>query len=481
MKRLLLILPALQEVLSREYRQIKYSLFPPLSLLTLAGLTPPGRWETIVRDEHVEPVDVEGDVDLVAMTVYISSAHRAWALADAYRRRGVPVVAGGIHPTTRPGEALEHVDAVCIGPAESVWQEILDDADHGRLKRLYHGAIRGSAALVPTARRVPMNHGAYLVPNTIVTSRGCPHACDFCYKSGFWGPRYYEARPIDDVRAELDTFDGRFAFVLDDNFLANRSHARRVFELLRERGMVWQAAGSLDIAREPGFLGEAYAAGCRSLFVGFESISRESLRSANKRVNASADYAEAIRRFHDAGLMINGSFVFGFDADDAAVFDRTVAFAIEHKIETATFHIMTPYPGTPVFERLESAGRLLHRDWSRYDTRHAVYRPARMTPDELEAGYRRAYRDFYRFGSIVQRARGLPAPLKRIGYNVAWKKMDTLWAAIIHAGLLPVVRPVFERCLARSTRSRGAIQSGGGRRLSAIARGPSPVGTSITV
>jgi len=451
-RRLLLALPALQEVLTRDFRQIKYSLFPPLSLLTLAGMTPDERYDITVRDEHVEPIEADGDFDLVGIKAYVSSAGRAYDLADAYRRRGAKVVLGGIHPTTLPEEAARHADAVCLGPAETAWPQILADFERGELRQFYRGRCDGSAALVPQARRDLMNPRAYLVRNTMVTSRGCPHCCAFCYKASFWGERYYETRPMADLERELATLDGRFVFFLDDNLLGSRRHARELFGLLRGSGMVWQAAGSLDVARDPALLHAAYDAGCRSLFVGFESLSPENMRRAGKAVNAATDYAQAVRRFHDAGIMVNGSFVFGFDCDGPDVFDRTVEFAIESRIETATFHILTPFPATAAFARIEAEGRLLHRNWALYDTRHAVFAPRRMTPGQLEAGYDRAYHDFYRFGSILRRSLGLPAPLKRLAYNIVWKRVDPLWAAVIQCGVLPWVRPLFERVLAHGTR-----------------------------
>ena len=239
-----------------------------------------------------------------------------------------------------------------------------------------------------------MNPRAYLVRHTMVTSRGCPHACDFCYKSSFWGPTYYEPRPMAEVERELSRIDDHLVFFLDDNLLANRRHARAMFDVLRGSGIVWQAAASLDVARDPKYLEEAYRAGCRSLFVGFESLSPENMRGNNKPVNAATDYAEACRRFHDAGIMINGSFVFGFDCDGPDVFDRTVEFTVENKILTASFHVLTPLPGTRAFDRLEAEGRILHRNWRRYDTCHAVFRPRRMTPEQLDAGYCRAKRQF---------------------------------------------------------------------------------------
>jgi radical SAM superfamily enzyme YgiQ (UPF0313 family) len=450
-KTILFVLPALQEVRSQEFRQIKYSLFPPLSLLTLAGLVPNDRYELLVRDEHVEDVFVDRDVDLVVMTVYVSSARRAYEISDHYRARGAKVLLGGIHPTTLPEEAAQHSDGVCLGPGESVFPQMLEDFECGHLKRYYHGHRARDISNVPLARRDLMNRSKYLVPNTVVASRGCPYSCDFCYKESFWGKGYYRFRPLSEIRKELDTFKHKFVFFLDDNLMGHRKEARRLFSVLKEYDFIWQAAASLDTAYTPGFLDEAYACGCRSLFVGFESITKANMARANKHQNTKYDYAGAIERFHDAGIMINGSFVYGFDGDDPDVFARTTEFVIQNKIETATFHILTPFPGTRLFAKLEAEGRILHRDWDRYDTRHAVFQPTSMTPHQLEEGYWWSYEQFYSYRAILRRSLGLPNPVKRILYNVGWKKMDALWDFAIRHNLIEHVLPAFEFALARDT------------------------------
>ncbi len=468
-KRLLLILPALQQRHDYEFRLVKYSRFPPLSLLTIAGLTPEDEWEILVRDEHIESSEVGVDVDLVGIQTYISCANRAYELARLWRGRGAKVVLGGLHPTSMPDEAGAHADAIVLGPAETVWAEVLDDFKRGRLQKVYRGRSQGSAALAPLPRRDLMNRRGYLIRHTMVTSRGCPHACDFCYKSSFWGPTYYEQRPMAQIERELATVDDGLVFFLDDNLLASRRHARALFQVLRGSGLVWQAAASLDVTRDPGYLEEAYEAGCRSLFVGFESIWPENMRGNNKKVNAATDYAAACRRFHEAGIMINGSFVFGFDCDGPDVFDRTVEFAIENKILTATFHILTPLPGSRAFERLDAEGRLLHRQWDYYDTDHAVFRPLGMSPEELEAGHKQAYRDFGTYGSIFRRCVGLPGTLKRIAYNVAWSRVDPLWVAIIRLGLMPMATRIFNRVLRWNTQP-GRQASGAGTQEEALLR-----------
>lgn len=454
-RRLLLILAAVVQPDEPHYRLIKYSEFPPLGLMTIAGLTP-DNWEITLRDENVESSEIDGEMDLVGIQAYISSAARAYELAGKWRSRGAKVVLGGLHPTSMPEEAAAHADAVCIGPAETVWREILEDFENGRLRKFYRGQCEGSAALAPIPRRDLMNPRAYLVPHTMVASRGCPHSCDFCYKRSFWGPVYYEQRPMADIDRELSMVNDHLVFFLDDNLLGSRRFARALFEVLRGSGIVWQAAASLDVARDRRYLDEAYRAGCRSLFLGFESLSPENMWNNNKPVNATADYAEICRRFHDAGIMINGSFMFGFDWDGPDVFERTVEFADRNKILTASFHILTPLPGTTAFERLEAEGRLLHRDWKLYDTYHAVFRPRRMTPGQLDAGLVLAKRRFGEYGSILRRSLGLPGSLKRIAYNLAWMKVDPLWIAIIRAGLMPYATRIFERILRLSTRAAGS-------------------------
>jgi radical SAM superfamily enzyme YgiQ (UPF0313 family) len=453
MKTILLVLPALQEVLSQEFRQIKYSLFPPLSLLTLAGLIPEEEYRLLVRDEHIEDVIVDDEVDLVVMTVYVSSAKRAYQISDLYRARGAKVLLGGIHPTTAPHEAMLHADSICVGPAESVFRQMLEDYEKGSLQRCYEGDRTIDLSAIPVARRDLMNPNRYLVRNTIVTSRGCPYSCHFCYKESFWGRNYYKFRPLEDIRRELDTFKQKFVFFLDDNLMGNRRQARSLFALLKEYGFIWQAAASLDAAYTPGFLEEAYECGCRSLFIGFESMTKANMESCNKPQNRKFDYEDAIKRLHDAGIMINGSFVYGLDHDTPDVFARTLDFAIENKIETATFHILTPFPGTRTFARFEREGRILHKDWERYDTRHAVFRPRLMTPSQLEQGYWRSYREFYSCRSILKRSIGLPNPLKRVAYNVGWKKVDSLWNLIIEHNLIGYVLPLFEFVLGTDTRS----------------------------
>jgi radical SAM superfamily enzyme YgiQ (UPF0313 family) len=444
-----LILPALTEATSPFWRPIKYSLFPPLGLATLAGYLDPDDDVTIC-DEHVEPLDLDDAPDLVVIQVYITSARRAYAIADRYRARGVPVVLGGLHVTSLPGEAAAHADAIFLGPGEDTWPQFLADRRAGRAARVYRSRVRTLEG-VPPIRRDLIKRRLYLVPNSIVVSRGCPHVCDFCYKEAFFeGGRGFYTQAVDAALAEIERLPGRHLYFLDDHLFGNPRFAAALFDGMRGMGRLWQGAGTVNAVLAPRLLERAVAAGLRSLFVGFETLDAGNLVEQRKYQNLRRDYDAATRRLHDLGVMINGSFVFGMDGDDASVFDRTVAWAIGRGIETATFHVLTPYPGTALHARMEAQGRITTRDWDRYDTRHAVFTPARMSAAALERGYRHAYKEFYRWSSIARGAAAhadLVAGLRHAAYAAGWKKFEPLWDLVIRARRTALMLPVLETIL----------------------------------
>jgi radical SAM superfamily enzyme YgiQ (UPF0313 family) len=290
------------------------------------------------------------------------------------------------------------------------------------------------------------------VPNSIVVSRGCPHRCDFCYKEPFFrGGRSFYTQAVDQALAEIEALPGRHLYFLDDHLLADRHFAAALFEGMRGMDRVWQAAGTVQSVLASGLLESAAEAGLRSLFVGFETLNSDNLRQQHKCHNLNRDYELAIRRLQEAGVMINASFVFGMDEDDDGVFERTVEWAVAQGIETATFHILTPYPGTALHARIEAAGRITTQDWDLYDTRHAVFRPARMSAERLEAGYWQAYRDFYRWGSILRSVAAkqrLTQRLRHFAYTVGWKKCEPLWDLAIRAKRVCNLLPALEAVLA---------------------------------
>lgn len=450
--RVTMLLPALTEATSPLFRPIKYSLFPPLGLATLAGYLDPSD-EVRILDEHVERIDdaVAGDrPDLVVIQVYITSARRAYELADRYRERGVFVALGGLHVTSLPDEAAAHADAIFLGPGEDTWPRFLDEFRRGESARRYVSTERTLHGL-PPIRRDLIKRERYLVPNSIVVSRGCPHHCDFCYKDAFFsGGKSFYTQLVDDALAEIERLPGRHLYFLDDHLLGNRRFAEALFDGMAGMGRVWQAASTVDAILAPGLLEKAAAAGMRSCFVGFETINAGNLAEQRKRQNVGRSYEAVARRLHDAGVMVNASFVFGMDGDGPDVFDRTVEWAVGVGLETATFHIMTPYPGTALFRRMVAADRIVHRDWDRYDTRHVVYRPQGLTPAQLEAGYWRAYRDFYRWRSIWRGASGKPARyrLRHLAYAGGWKKFEPVWDALIRTRHVLHALPLLEKTLA---------------------------------
>lgn len=427
-------------------RPIKYSLFPPIGLATLAAYLRNDD-EVDIQDEHVEALDLAGRPDLVVIQVYVTSARRAYRLADSYRARGVHVALGGLHVTSLPMEAARHADTIFIGPGEDTWPAFLEDFRQGRPAPVYRSRRRTLDGLPPVRRDLIKRH-LYLVPNSIVVSRGCPHACDFCYKDAFFkGGRAFYTQTVDAALAEIERLPGRHLYFLDDHLLGAPRFAAALFDAMRGMRRLWQAAATVSSVLAPNLLEKAVASGLRSLFVGFETLDPANLLDQRKHQNLHRGYGAAIARLHDLGVMINASFVFGMDQDDESVFERTVEWAIGQGIETATFHILTPYPGTALHGRMAAQGRLLTDDWDLYDTRHAVFQPSRMSAGVLEAGYRRAYRDFYRWSSILRGAwghEGLRARLRHAAYAGGWKKFEPLWDWLIRARRVGAMLPLLE-------------------------------------
>ena len=446
------VLPALTEATSPYWRPIKYSLFPPLGLATLASYLRPDE-EAVIVDEHVEPLTTDDEPDLVVIQVYITNAYRAYSIADTYRARGVFVALGGLHVTSLPAEAAPHADAIFTGPGDQTFPAFLADLRAGRPQPVYRST--GGRALddIPPIRRDLIQRRRYLVPNSIVVTRGCPQHCDFCYKDAFFtGGRSFYTQRVDAALAEIARLPGRHLYFLDDHLLGDPRFARELFEGMKGMGRLFQGAATVDSILRGDLIERAAEAGLRSLFVGFETFAPENLRQSGKRQNLGRDYAAVAARLHGLGIMINGSFVFGMDEDDEDVFARTVDWAVAQGVTTATFHIQTPYPGTGLHTRLSREGRITTADWDLYDTRHVVYRPARLSAEALKDGYDRAYRDFYRWSSIAAASftHGTwKHQAKHFAYAAGWKKFERLWSAVITLRQLRMMTPVLEAILSR--------------------------------
>jgi radical SAM superfamily enzyme YgiQ (UPF0313 family) len=454
--RVKLILPALTEATGPYWRPIKYSLFPPLGLATLAAFLSADD-EAVLVDEHVQTLGLDDRPDLVLIQVYITNAYRAYRIADHYRATGAFVVLGGLHVTALPDEAAAHADAVVRGPAEQTFPQFLADFRSGCPQRVYRSQSGRTLDRLPPVRRDLIERGRYLVPNSIVVTRGCPEHCDFCYKDAFFeGGRSFYTQRVDDALAEISRLPGRHLYFLDDHLLGDRRFARALFDGMRGTHRLFQAAATVDSVLRGDLIERAADAGLRSLFVGFESLTPANLVSSNKRQNLGRDYKAVTDRLHSLGIMINGSFVFGMDDDDADVFRRTVDWAIEHGITTATFHIQTPYPGTRLFARMQEQDRIVTRNWDLYDTRHTVFQPARLNAKALEEGYRQAYHDFYLWSSIARASLfhgSVKHQAKHFFYASGWKKFEPLWNFMIRARQLGCMTPVLEAVLSKVSQS----------------------------
>ncbi|MBV9180202.1 MAG: B12-binding domain-containing radical SAM protein [Acidobacteria bacterium] len=439
------------------WRPIKYSLFPPLGLATLAAYLSPDD-QAVIVDEHVECLSLDDSPDLVVLQVYITSAYRAYRIADHYRRRGVFVCMGGLHVTSLPDEAAAHADTIFLGPGEQTFPQFLQDFRVGRPQGVYVSASGRSLERVPPIRRDLIRRNYYLVPNSIVVTRGCPQHCDFCYKDAFFqGGRSFYTQRVDDALTEIERLPGRHLYFLDDHLLGDRHFAEALFSGMKGMGRVFQGAATVDSILRGNLIERAAEAGLRSIFVGFETLAPENLKRSNKRQNLGRDYKSVAQRLHSLGIMINGSFVFGMDEDRADVFHQTVEWAIEQGITTATFHIQTPYPGTALHARLVREGRILTRNWDLYDTRHVVYQPAQLEAEDLKGGYDWAYREFYRWASIARasiRHGTFKHQAKHFFYAAGWKKFEPLWDVVIRARQLGSVTPLLEAVLSRVSNAK---------------------------
>lgn len=446
-----LILPALAEAESPFWRPIKYSLFPPLGLATLAAYLSKDD-DIELCDQHVETVNLDDEPDLVVIQVYITNAYRAYQMADHCRAKGSYVILGGLHVSSMPEEAKEHADTIFIGPGEDTFPKFLSDYKQGKALKRYISKER-SIEQIPPIRRDLIKRHLYLVPNSIVVTRGCPHHCDFCYKDAFFegGKGFYTQR-VDDALSEIDRLPGRHLYFLDDHLLGNARFAEAMFEGMRGMNRVFQGAATIDSILRGNLIEQAAEAGMRSVFVGFETMSSANLLQSNKKQNLGKDYERAIKRLHDNGIMINGSFVFGLDDDDETVFDRTVEWAVKNGITTSTFHILTPYPGTRLYKDMYEQGRILTNNWDLYDTRHVVYETKKLSADALKAGYDKAYKDFYSWSNIWQAAmthEDLKHQIKHLFYSGGWKKFEPVWNFLIKTKGLNQMLPALEAILSK--------------------------------
>jgi len=380
--------------------------FPPLNLPIIASLTPK-EFEVKIVDENVEDINFDEGTDLVGITCMTAQAPRAYSVADAFRKRGIRVVLGGIHPTALPNEAAKHADAVVIGEAENTWPELMFDLRKNGLKKFYSCTKRPSLKNLPLPRLDLLKRDRYIFGDVIQIFRGCPFACSFCSVSNFFG-NTYRYRPIDDVVNEIkhrrsNTIRPQFMGFLDDNIAGLPRYAKELFERLIPLNIWWAGQASLTVAKDKELLRIFQRSGCKFLYIGFESVSQVSLHEANKNFLNPDNFKESIKRIHDFGINIEGAFIFGFDDDDETIFERTVRFADKIGVDAAQFGILTPFPGTKLWDKLEKEKRIFTKDWTKYGIGNAVFKPKKMSPEKLKEGTEWAWREFYSLRNIGKR------------------------------------------------------------------------------
>ena len=439
----------------------KHVLTPSLALTSIAAATP-AHWQVRYWDENLlqgaPPRDPVPHV--VGITVHLTFARRAYELAAWYRSQGAIVILGGLHVLSCPEEALEHADAIAIGDGVPLWQQILEDIERGALKRRYQADFARPYTLDPPPRRDILPRDSFLTTTSMIATRGCHNRCGFCYLSTEGLHMPYRMRDVDQVAGEIRADAQPYTVFIDNNLGSRPDYLRRLCATLRPLNIIWSAAVTIDVTDDPKLVREMALAGCTGVFVGFESLNEGNLVAARKRTPAPLDYARRVALLHAHGIQVNGSFVLGFDHDGVDVFARTVDWIEDNRLECATFHILTPYPGTPLFREMQAAGRILHQDWDRYDTAHVVFKPKHMSAAELDHGYAWCYDTLFSHGSIwARRPKDHRAVLPYLAMSYLYKRSNRFWRFLIRHRLTATVwRPLIEHSRRRHIRYRTRLE-----------------------
>jgi len=416
----------------------KHVLTPTLALTSFAATTPES-WRVEYWDENLldgrPPCDPMPEV--VGITVHLTFARRAFELADWYRHRGSKVILGGLHVLSCPEECAPHADALALGDGVQLWPRILADVETGNLRPRYAAMYENDYRQDPAPRRKILPRTGFLTTTSLIATRGCHNRCGFCYLATEGLRMPYRMREPAQVAQEFLQDEQPYAVFIDNNLGSKPEYLRTLCDALRPLEKIWSAAVSIDVTDDPTLIRAMALAGCTGVFVGFESLADQNLADAHKKTPKTADYARRVRILHDNGIQVNGSFVLGFDHDRKDVFARTAEWVEENRLECATFHILTPYPSTPLFRQMESEGRLLHRDWTLYDTAHAVFRPKHMEPEELEQGYSWLYERLFSHTSIwKRRPQDWSAVAPYIASSYLYKRSNRFWHLLIKRHLV---------------------------------------------
>ncbi|MCU1237459.1 MAG: Radical domain protein [Candidatus Solibacter sp.] len=440
----------------------KHVLTPTLAMTSFAATTP-AHWRAAYWDENLldgrPPCDPLPEV--VGITVHLTFARRAFELAHWYRSRGSRVILGGLHVLSCPEECAPHADALAIGDGVQLWPRILADVESGLLQTRYSATYENDYREDPAPRRSILPRRSFLTTTSLIATRGCHNRCGFCYLATDGLRMPYRMRDPGQIAAEFAADDQPYAVFIDNNLGSNREYLRALCRALAPLKKIWSAAVSIDVTDDPGLIREMALGGCTGVFVGFESLTDENLADARKKTPRTADYARRVRMLHENGIQVNSSFVLGFDHDRPDVFARTAEWVEENRLECSTFHILTPYPGTPLYQQMEAEGRLLHRDWSLYDTAHAVFRPRHMSPEELEEGYAWIYERLFSHASIWRRRpEDWRAVAPYLAMSYLYKRSNRFWHLLIKHHLVHAVwRPLVELTRWRHVRYRQGLKS----------------------
>ncbi len=441
----------------------KHVLTPSLAMSSFAATTP-HHWRVEYWDENLldgrppfQPMP-----ELVGITVHLTFAQRAFELASWYRRRGSKVVFGGLHVLSCPEECAPYADALALGDGVQLWPQILRDTEAGQLQSRYCANYETEYSNDPAPRRSILPRHSFLTTTSLIATRGCHNRCGFCYLATDGLRMPYRMRDPRQVAAEFIADQQPSAVFIDNNLGSRKDYLHALCRALRPLDKIWSAAVSIDVTDDPGLIRNMALAGCTGVFVGFESLTDENLADARKKTPKTSDYARRVAMFHDFGIQVNGSFVLGFDHDRKDIFARTAEWVEENRLECATFHILTPYPATPLFRQMESENRLLHRDWTLYDTAHAVFQPKHMTPEELEHGYAWIYERLFSHSSIWRRRpEDWSAVPLYLAMSYLYKRSNRFWHQLIKHDLVHGVwRPLVEMTRWRHVRYRRRLELG---------------------
>ncbi len=394
---------------------------PQISLNIIASLTPPN-YDIKIVEEEVGPVNLDEDCDIVGISTMTSNAPRAYRMADEFKKRGKTVILGGVHPTVLPEEAKLHADSVVIGEAEDTWGALLNDFEQGTLQKFYKSNHPDVSHYPLPKRELSPKAKALFDVKPIVTTRGCPYDCDFCAVPKFFG-RKLRSLPVEKVVCDIKASKGKIFLFLDDNIIGSPKYAKELFKAIEPLNIKWVGQASMSFVKDTELMRLAAKSGCTVLFFGLESVSTKALKRMGKSIKQLEANADAIKKIKDFGIVFHASMVFGFDEEEKSIFSETLEFLVKNKIATVSFNILTPYPGTRIYDRFKSEGRLLTEDWKFYDHNSVVFKPKNMTPRELLEGHLWARKHFYSLGSIAKRFTGtLRHPLLYTAMNLGYRK-----------------------------------------------------------